>query len=93
MTTELLTKNPQVMSTELPDGGSVLLDLSSELYFGLNSVGTQIWEYVGDGATATEIIDRLDAEYEQVDRATLTKDVTALVAELKERELLVGLSS
>lgn len=77
------------MSTELPDGGSVLLDLSSELYFGLNTVGTQIWQYIGDGATESEIIDRLDSDYEQVDRATLARDVTTLVAELKERELLL----
>jgi hypothetical protein len=57
-------------------GEAVLLDLASETYFGLNPVGTRIWQLLGDGSALQSIRDTLVAEYdappEQIETDLLT---------------------
>src|SRR3954447_6079048 len=40
--------NPDLLSSEL-EGEAVILDLSSGVYFGLNSVGARVWELLQAG--------------------------------------------
>ncbi|MEZ5165231.1 MAG: PqqD family protein [Acidimicrobiales bacterium] len=48
MTMSFPGRPPDVMATELPDGESVLLDLKTEAYFGLNELGTAVWSVLGE---------------------------------------------
>lgn len=68
-------------------GETVLLDLASEQYFGLDSVGTRIWALLNEGAAAETVVDTLLGEYE-VERATLAADVDELLARLAEAGLI-----
>lgn len=68
-------------------GETVLLDLASEQYFGLDSVGTRIWALLNEGAAADTVVDTLLGEYE-VERATLAADVDELLARLAEAGLI-----
>jgi hypothetical protein len=68
-------------------GETVLLDLGSEQYFGLDAVGTRIWQLIGEGAGPGVVVDTLLAEYE-VDRPTLEKDVADLLERLREAGLI-----
>lgn len=68
-------------------GETVLLDLASEQYFGLDSVGTRIWTLLSEGAAADAVVDRLLGEYE-VERETLAADVDELMARLAEAGLI-----
>ena len=68
-------------------GETVLLDLASEQYFGLDSVGTRIWALLNEGAGADAVVDTLLGEYE-VERATLAADVDELLARLAEAGLI-----
>jgi hypothetical protein len=68
-------------------GETVLLDLESEQYFGLDAVGTRIWALIGEGASVGHVIDTLLDEYE-VERATLETDVTELLSRLAEAGLI-----
>lgn len=68
-------------------GETVLLDLASEQYFGLDSVGTRIWALLNEGAAADAVVDTLLGEYE-VERATLAADVDELLARLAEAGLI-----
>jgi hypothetical protein len=67
---------------------TVLLDLDSEEFFGLDGVGARVFELFEQPRTLGDVIDTLSSEYD-VDRPTLTKDVTDLVAELAAQKLLV----
>ena len=69
-------------------GETVLLDLNSESYFGLDEVGTRIWSLINEGRAVGEVVDTLLDEYD-VDRATLETDVSALLASLLEAGLVV----
>ncbi len=65
----------------------VILDLRSGIYFGLNLVGSRIWELIKQGRTADEIaavvVEEFDAPANEIEA-----DVTALIGELVSRKLI-----
>ena len=83
----VLSIPPQVMS-RLVDDETVLLDLESGMYFGLDGVGKRIWESVAEGCSIGEIVKIITKEYE-VDEERATADVIAFANNLVERGLLV----
>jgi hypothetical protein len=68
-------------------GETVLLDLDSEQYFGLDAVGTRVWQLIGAGATAEGVVETLLDEYE-VERDRLAADVAELLDKLAEAGLI-----
>ena len=82
---QTFTVSEKVLFQEV-SGETVLLDLSSESYFGLDEIGTRIWVLLNEGKNLDGILDTLQAEYE-VTRETLESDTTELLDNL----LKVGL--
>ena len=80
---------PQVMSRPVGDD-TVLLDLESGMYFGLDGVGKRIWEAIGEGLTVGEIAAIIVSEYE-VDENQAQADSIEFIRDLVERGLLTGL--
>ena len=68
-------------------GEAVLLDLASETYFGLNPVGTRIWQLIGAGARLQAICDTLVAEYD-ADAERIGSDLLALATQLRDSGLV-----
>jgi hypothetical protein len=68
-------------------GETVLLDLASESFFGLDAVGTRVWQLLVEGRQRTEIIESLLSEYE-VKRPDLERDIDELLEQLAEAGLL-----
>lgn len=77
----------QVMARTVGDE-TVILDLASGTYFGLDPVGARIWQLIGEGKTLAEICATMLEEYE-VEREQLETDVLRLSSELLERGLVV----
>ena len=82
-----LTVPPQVMSRLVGDE-TVLLDLASGIYFGVDGVAKCIWEAVADGNTLGGAAAAVAAEFD-VDEATAQTDVVAFATDLVERGLLL----
>lgn len=80
---------PQVMARTMGDE-TVILDLASGTYFGLDPVGTRMWELMGEGKTLAEICEQMLEEYE-VSRDDLERDTLRLTQELADQGL-VGLA-
>lgn len=78
---------PDVLMQEV-DGESVLLDLRTETYFGLDEVGTLLFRTLKEQGTLTAAVDAGLAAFE-VERAELTGDLLALVEDLVAQGLLV----
>ena len=78
--------SPQVISQEL-SGETVILDLDSECYFGLDAVGTRIWQLIRDGVDLRTIQNTLLDEYD-VDAAQLHADLHALIEAAQRRGLI-----
>lgn len=66
---------------------SVLLDLKTETYFGLDPVGTRMWEALIKAATVEAAYNDLLETYE-VDPTQLKKDLEALLDNLVRNGLL-----
>ena len=66
---------------------SVLLNLSTGTYFGLDAVGTRLWHLIAEHGSTASVIETLLAEYE-VDEPRLQKDVEALLNQLLAKGLL-----
>ena len=81
-----VTISPDVLFQEV-SGEMVLLDLSSESYFGLDEIGARIWQLLNDGSSVGEALDALLQEYE-VSRETLEADVGELLGSLAEAGLI-----
>ncbi len=69
------------------DGEGVVLNLSSGVYFGLNEVGTRIWQLVDGLGTLSAVRDSLAREFE-VDPDVAGRDLLDLVAQLADRGLV-----
>lgn len=79
---------PNILLQELPDQGLVFLDLGTEEYFGLDEVGSRMYEVLLSEGSVDRACDVLLEEYE-VAAETLRADLDAFVAQLLERGLIV----
>ena len=77
---------PDVLSQEV-SGETVLLDLNNENYFGLNEVGTRIWQLLQEQDNLEKIYEILLDEYE-VDAKQLRKDFDDIINQLKDTGLV-----
>ncbi|MEP7013743.1 MAG: PqqD family protein [Acidobacteriota bacterium] len=68
-------------------GEMVLLDVEEATYYGLNEVGTRVWSLFVEGATLSEIEERLLVEFE-VSREILEADLGGLLRDLAEHGLI-----
>jgi hypothetical protein len=74
--------SPDVLVQEL-DGEAVLLNLASERYFGLDDVGTRIWQHLLTHGRVDRVCREMLDEFD-VDPDALGADVLRFVAELIE---------
>jgi ornithine carbamoyltransferase len=69
------------------DGEMVLLDMNSENYFGLDEVGTAIWQAMQEKETLKEVLGVLLEQYE-VESEVLEKDLLSFVDQLVQSGLV-----
>lgn len=67
-------------------GEAVILDLNAGTYFGLNEVGTRIWQLIAEKGNLRAVFETLSAEYDAAPEA-LERDLLALVSRLIEARL------
>lgn len=84
-----LVRNHQLTTAEL-DGEVVMLSLETNRYYGLNSVGTRIWELLAQPMTLSMVCDTLMNEYD-VTRAQCEREVFEVAQRLLD-EKLIGLA-
>lgn len=88
MTSDDLTITiPEAVLHQRLDAETVMLHLGSELYFGLDEVGTRVWELIKEHGAVAPLMATLLAEYD-VDPGTLQADVDRLLGELLEAGLI-----
>jgi hypothetical protein len=84
--TEQFAVHPSVICREL-GGETVLLHLVSGIYYGLDSVGTRVWQLLVEGRTIAGVCEAMLEEYD-VSPDVLHDDVVRLVGELRERDIV-----
>jgi hypothetical protein len=84
--TSVVVASQELVSSDLA-GEQVILDLSSGMYFGLNSVGTRVWQLIQEPKTVNEVRETLLSEYE-VEAEQCQKDLMAILQQLDEQGLI-----
>jgi hypothetical protein len=69
------------------DGETVLLNLASGKYFGMDLIGSRIWELLEKPLTMTKLCDALIEEYD-VAREQCEHDVANYLSTLLEKKLI-----
>ena len=80
------TVSSRIVSRAVGDE-TVILDLESGTYFGLDQVGARMWKLLGEGRSIDETCDVLLGEY-AVERDRLETDLVTLADQLIGRKLL-----
>ena len=68
-------------------GESVLLGLKSQQYFGLDEIGTRMWNVLTSSSSIESAYETLLEEY-QVEPKTLRRDLYGLIGKLAEQGLV-----
>ena len=84
--TDKATVPPQVMVRKV-DTETVILDLASGAYFGLDPIGARMFELIGEGRSLAEVCDAIQSSHE-VERAQVERDVLALADSLLAQKLI-----
>ena len=75
------------MAWQRIEGETILLNLAASTYLGVNGSGTVLWPGLVEGCTREQLVSRMCDTY-GVDRAQATADVTAFLAECRDRGFL-----
>jgi len=78
--------NDQVVFRTI-DGEAVLLHVDRGLYFGLDPIGTRVWEAVVEHGCVRPVLETLVEEFD-VTADALAADVTRLLGELADNNLI-----
>ncbi len=84
--TDKVTIPAEVMARQVGEE-TVILDLASGTYFGLDPVGARIWQLVSEGRALMEVCEVMLAEYD-VSRDEIERDLTELLDALGEKGLI-----
>ena len=82
----VLQRDPEQEFTYI-DGEAVMLSLKQGEYYGLDSVGTRIWELLENPVTFSSLIDNLMDEFE-VSREECEADTREYLETLYKKQLL-----
>ncbi|MFY9973855.1 MAG: PqqD family protein [Chromatiaceae bacterium] len=81
-----VTISPEVLFQEIA-GEAVLLDLVSERYFGLDEVGTRIWQLLQEQGSLRAVYEKMLDEFD-VTPARMEEDLLKHVGELADAGLV-----
>ena len=80
---------PENVMVRILSDEAVILNLASGVYFGLDSVGTRMWQLLSEHGSVNEVVQKLLEEYE-VEEAQLRSDLESLVQQLTEKGLVIA---
>lgn len=82
----IVSASPEQVSGVL-NGETILLSSATNLYYGLDAVGSRVWELIQQPRHMSDICSQLAEEFE-VDRSTCERDVRELIGKLAEAGLV-----
>jgi hypothetical protein len=87
MTEETVVRAARTQVSTVLDGEAVLLELGRGVYFGLNEVGTVVWQLVQEPRSVASIRDAVCEAYEVTPERCLA-DVSALLDRMRTEGLV-----
>jgi len=85
-----IKRNPELVSTDV-DGEKVMMSIENGEYFGLDSVGSRIWELIENPIKVEALVDLLIDEFD-VSKEQCEVDTIEFLNELMAKKLLIIVS-
>lgn len=82
----IVQRNPEMISADM-DGEMVMMSIENSAYYGLNAVGSELWDAMENPVSVTALCDRVTEKFD-IDLASCKVDVMELLTDLRERDLV-----
>ncbi len=82
----IITQGVGLVSSQI-DGEIVMMSVDNEQYYGLDAVGSRIWELIAQPRSVSSVCETLLSEF-QVDRDTCQRDVLNFVERLYAEKII-----
>ena len=82
----VISRNPGVLTAEV-DNEIVMMSIEQGRYFGLDDIGSDIWNRIEPPCSFATLIDWLTTDYD-ADRATIAADVRALLGRMAAQDVV-----
>ncbi len=81
-----ISQNKDILASNI-DEEKVMMSVEKGLYYGLNPVGSQLWDLLEKNITVSSLIDAVLLKYD-VDREDCERDVLEFLADLYKKGIL-----
>ena len=82
----VVTRRPDPLTAPI-DGELAMLDVASSSYYGLDAIGSRIWELIEQPVSVADLCGTLEGEFD-VEPETCRTDVLAFLDQLREAGLV-----
>lgn len=82
-----ISQTKDIVASDI-DGEVVMMSIGNGTYYGIDSIGSRIWELIETPCKVSDLIEKLLEEFE-VDRPTCEKDVLKFLEELQKNNTIV----
>lgn len=82
----VVTQSPELVSTSL-EGQTALMSILNGAYYGMDRVGSRVWELIEQPRAVSAVVDQLLTEFE-VARPTCEQHVLGFLQKLADADLL-----
>ena len=83
----LVKRNPELVHSDM-DGETVMMSIEQSEYYGLDSVGTRIWNLIEEEMSVSDICTSLVSEYE-VEKQQCQQDVIHFLQDMIEQKTII----
>ena len=83
----IVAQMPDLVAVDTGDEETAMLDIQSGKYFGLDDIGSRIWELIEKPRTVHEVVVELLKEYE-IEEEPCLRDVLAFLNKLNKQKLI-----
>ncbi|WNO09096.1 lasso peptide biosynthesis PqqD family chaperone [Teredinibacter sp. KSP-S5-2] len=80
-------RNSEIVEANI-DGETVMMSIENGNYYGLNTIGSKIWEHIDTPLSVAELCDRLTEEYD-VSLSQCQSEVIAFLNSLNEQSIIM----
>jgi hypothetical protein len=85
-TETIISQIEEIVASDI-DGETVMMSVENGEYYGLDNIGSRIWELIQKPIKVSDLIDTLLERFD-VDRETCEKDVLTFLNELNDDKIL-----
>lgn len=86
---QLIQSNPDMIVVDM-DGEKVMMSIESGDYFGINTVGSYIWDMIQDPKSLTQIYDGVKETFDITSSTETKRDIEDFLEKLSQQQLIIS---